>query len=323
MNQATNLFLTNKINDFSRYGESVLRRVSNANTIMDLVRAANSLQSAPGFIAWAPDVKKAQNSVRNKAADRAMEIVKAELEKLDMSFHTGDQSKFQQALGSFQRDIRYLGGLAPMAFREATKHLSTSYKPTCRIVDSGNPSLKIRQAITKPYPVNLADNEIFCVSEVVHSEDRLIASARLPGGQRLSIEYHIGRQSWVLTDESKPLSQQYTFASARDCVLEFEKMLGIKLPPIKMIERGAGVWEVHGKYATDNPWRLEPGNNYEVVDARGVSRKYTVKGDGKVTLVDGDPEQSFSPTAIWGVPEWRSLRRINDDVTEHPRPAGN
>lgn len=324
MNQITTDFLiAKKISDFESTSRLCANRITQASNLIDLRRAAGAIPSAPGFIAWSPDVKRATFQTSEALARKVKTLVDARLEHLDHLFET-ENPDFQLHLGQFQRDLRYLGSHAPKVVRAASTHIWSSYRFTSKPVDSSNPKLSIRQytpartAVGGVTEGDLKFNEILCPSEIVIGQT-FILGTRLADGAVISIIHHAGRDSYAFSDESRPLSQQFEFGSLRDCIFKLQERMEVTLPSIKVIWYGHGMWEAHERYTTEmeNPWKIEPNQRYEVVNASGLARQYMSTTEGHVFRIDVDPinpRDNFNPKKIWGIAEWRSLRQVSDET---------
>lgn len=315
------IVIQQKISSF----ESDVRRIEgvlrHARTIMDVVRAKNSLPSAPSLISWSPEVRRARTAAEQALKTAAERTVKAAMEQLDELFQGAPDSEFQRALGNFQRDLRYIGPIASNVMRHASVHIHTHYRLRKTEVASGTEGVKLyavsgANSQTHITEGDLKPGEVLFQKQIsAQTKDggRILAGKRLDNGGILALMIHGGRDSFAVSDESRPLAQQYTFGSLRDCLLEFERRAGVTLPEIRVFEPGFGIWEAHQKYAQsgENPWRLEPGQQYEVTSPGGTNRRFLVNEDSTVTRVDGDcAGYPLYPRDIWGESEWMSLRKV-------------
>lgn len=125
---ANHLFLHQKIDQFESAVSRAQAAVSRASTVMEVVRAHNSLPAAPGLISWSPEVRRARGAANLAFERAAKEVVAKEFAQLDVLFAGGPEEEFKRRLGAFQRDLRYLGPIASSVFREASARIHRKYR---------------------------------------------------------------------------------------------------------------------------------------------------------------------------------------------------
>ena len=326
---AQDVFIQQKISQFESSVHQTVASLRNARSIMDVVRAHRGLPTAPSLISWSNEIRRARGSADLALARAAKEVVSNELKRLDDLFSRAEQDAFQRSLGNFRRDLRYLGPIASPVMHHASVHIHTHYRLRKTEVPCDVEGLSL-YAVSLPNPSDRITESDLTRGEVLFQKQfsaqpkvggRIYAGMRLHTGGVLTLEVHGGRGSFVVRDESRALSQQFTFGSLRDCVLEFERRAGVVLPDIRVFEPGVGVWEAHQMYAQggENPWRLDPGQQYEVTSPGGTTRRYLVNDDETVTQVNTDGAYAIHPRHQWGETEWMSLRKIEQTEQETPR----
>jgi hypothetical protein len=144
-----------------------------------------------------------------------------------------------------------------------------------------------------------------------------------PGREVLSVFFHPGIKSYVFSDETSRLSQQYSKGSLRECILMFEREVGVTLPPIKVVWAGDWPWEAHGAEPETLPLlELEPGKVYEVKHETGDPALYVANEKGHVALAEtvgeGMKPFFFDPKVHWTMTEWHTLRPVESAPVESP-----
>jgi hypothetical protein len=326
---ANHLFLQQKIDHFESAVSRAKAMVSQARTVMDVVRAHNSLPSAPGLISWSPEVSRARGAANLAFERAAKEVVTKEFANLDALFAGGPKEEFKRRLGTFQRDLRYLGPIASNVMRYASQHIWRSYRFKRDIHQSAHYQIHTLTPIDERDQFTQGDLQpgtILCMANILYEQGLTVAATKDASGAVISVGYHVGRASYVFCDERRPLSQQYDFGTLHQSIERFESALGVTLPKIKVIWPGYGVWEAHQKYTSDtadNPWRLQAGRQYEVTYARsGKTGRYLANEDGTVTNVNATSNLRALPKDIWGHVEWLSLREAGQTELQAPRERG-
>lgn len=146
-----------------------------------------------------------------------------------------------------------------------------------------------------------------------------------PGYPRyISVVYHFGRKAWHLHTEFsiQRASSWQPFALA-EAVERFESVTGTKLPDIKIIDLGVGIYSARSRYTNDvtDPFALKDGVFYTVRDPKRGSRTLVADvRDGTARISFIDPEnptfmETYDPLVVLSAHEWRSLTPIDPAVT--------
>lgn len=151
----------------------------------------------------------------------------------------------------------------------------------------------------------------------------VIAEAKadgLDGGESwfVRLQYHGGRCTWMVESERHSPKRIYprddVYGDLWKMMGWFQKLTGLQLPTLKLVELGVGVTEYTpaGPSASSvNPWRLEPGV-YEFM--RGGERRrieaLDVRGKMVVRFVDGPvPSETFDPRLVLDATGWLTLSK--------------
>lgn len=315
--------------------QQAIAHANSARGIMEVVRASNFIPPVPAYIAWSPDIRREKHRAELAMQTAAKKLVQNELKRLDALFETVPEEEFQRALGTFQRDLRYIGPIASNVMREASTHMHVNYRLRKKEHPCEIDGMKIF-AVTTSRPLDRITEGDLKKGEVLfldsfqqpnsRDEGRIHAGTRLANGGVLILYWHGGRSAFAVRDESKPLSQQETFGRLDEALATFEHRIGTKLPAIKVYEMGVGIWEAHGRmyaqHPTENPWHLEPGQHYEVTSPGGTARTYLANEDSTVTQLHVDSAYPIRPRAHWGETEWKSLRKVEQTETLTERERG-
>ncbi|ABO59698.1 hypothetical protein LA345_40835 (plasmid) [Burkholderia vietnamiensis] len=141
-----------------------------------------------------------------------------------------------------------------------------------------------------------------------------IAGIRLPGAI-VSIDYHFGWKSWTLrTEPFEQRATDYVRYTLPQAVAAFEKLVGLHLPDIRVIEYGVGLYSAASSTISENPWALRDGGTYEVRHPSNGCKRYSAKIRHDRCMVvplarNGEPitDAEFDPR-LWTIEEWKSLR---------------
>lgn len=194
------------------------------------------------------------------------------------------------------------------------KTMTTTTQPhTSPAVQTFNTDVK------KPGQLTVGDFEedvVKCVSETL--EQGAMLAGTLVKGAPVYIVFHRGKQSWAITDERLPLSQQFDFGSLFQCARKYERTLGVTLPSVRVVKPGYGIFCIDGKLLEEGPWRLMAGKRYALNDERGNERHYVAKGEREVVGVaagaTATPEalqyNGQDPLNWWSPQMWLSLREV-------------
>ena len=131
----------------------------------------------------------------------------------------------------------------------------------------------------------------------------------------MQLTFHYGREQFVVIDESLPLSRSMWFGTLPECVARFERIAQCKLPEIKVIEYGVGIWEAHSSTVSENPYALKPGTRYEVKSRRANHMIcYVAVLEGESVKVKDEFGYVYDPAQIWDLDQWLSLREAAPSV---------
>lgn len=154
-------------------------------------------------------------------------------------------------------------------------------------------------------------------------------------GVLLAIMFHVGRSSWAIETEYMSIQRAttYTFGPLPDMVRAFNKMAGITLPEIRVIDPGVGIKSARGEMLS-NPWKLEDGHIYEVetnyrgrvkFEARcrpGEEDRFQFLSDDNQPLVTGEYRGWRSPRIELSIPAWNSMRNLTAEANAMTDAAG-
>jgi hypothetical protein len=137
----------------------------------------------------------------------------------------------------------------------------------------------------------------------------VIAEAKaegLDGGESwfARLQYHGGRRTWMVENERRSPKHIHprddVYGDLWKMMGWFQKLTGLQLPALKLVELGVGITEhtPSGSSASPgNPWQLEPGV-YEFMRGGDRRRIEVLDERGKmvVRFVDGSgPSETFDP----------------------------
>lgn len=149
-----------------------------------------------------------------------------------------------------------------------------------------------------------------------------------PGHPRyLTIEFHRGRHAWHLkTEYSIQRATQWEADILPNLIQRFESLVrfagesawNIKLPTIKVVDFGVGIYAAQGGLECDNPWRIEDGKFYTVRDPKRGERTFAADVRNGRTLIGFVTEDAamemFDPLVVLSAHEWRSLSPAPEEI---------
>lgn len=130
---------------------------------------------------------------------------------------------------------------------------------------------------------------------------------------QVSVVYHMGLDSWCLCTDfyTKQKAIDYRRMSLPAAIAEFEVLVGVQLPNIKVIEAGVGIYSATSTNPSDNPFALVAGKTYSVCD-KGSKRlvfKAALKHDRIIILIEVDGSAlDYDPAFLLTLSQWQSLR---------------
>lgn len=166
---------------------------------------------------------------------------------------------------------------------------------------------------------------VYVVNEVTLDRgkpDKWILAASLintpidSSGAILTIGFHGGRGAWHLITEYKTAQKatDMQIGTLAEVCKRFAQAAGIsKLPSIKVIEPGVGIYDATNKYTTENPWAMKDGETYEFTRRDGRNEQWIASvrnGVTKVTRANSDELsfENFDPALLFNADEWKSMR---------------
>lgn len=323
---ASAFFINRQVSSFVSHMELATRRVKNARSVMDVVRAANGRPVAPAYIAALPDIRLAKERFEQSISRASDLAVEQQFAQLDALLKAGDRVRLQNALGTFQRDLRYLSPLAPRLMRLASQEIWKRF----RFIESASAidGHLIRSLLPVDDRTQLSmeearPGEIIVLCEVIYEDSTVIAVSNSQAGDRRAIVFDPDGSAYNFIDSRSP--EPRLTGSLHQCISQFEEEVGVTLPDIKVISPRVGVWEAHNPDDPRNPWKLAPGCNFEVTSRARGTRRYSVLESGLVVRTDAaDANEPFDPRTTWSVDDWRNLQQLPDPGQEiiDQRPRG-
>jgi len=170
-------------------------------------------------------------------------------------------------------------------------------------------------------------DDVFVADEVLihpgakHPSRTVIAMANVGQGDDIamvSVFYHVGFKSWTLCTEYhvKQKATHYERMPLPVAIAEFERVVGVSLPQIKMIHHGVGIYSATTTHQGNNPFALVAGKNYVLVSNRsqpnsGIRKRLKVENKhDRIVMIDLDGEQDgyFDPVQMFSLHDWQDLR---------------
>ncbi|MNG45877.1 hypothetical protein D3C79_37180 [compost metagenome] len=164
------------------------------------------------------------------------------------------------------------------------------------------------------------EGTVFVVDEVLIERRKpirqILAIANVGEGQekaQISVVYHMGFESWCLCTDfyTKQKAIHYNRLSLPAAIAEFEVLVGVQLPNIKVIEAGIGIYSATNTNPSNNPFALVAGKTYSVCD-KGSKRlvfKAAIKHNRIVLLIEDDGAVlDYDPAFLLTLSQWQSLR---------------